>query len=318
MVSPKSALTWDELEAAQTGNLTALTLLIEATPQLLQKREAEEGGSLLTIATIHGRQAAVLLLLSHGAEVDAPDLNGNTPLLLAALRGHVEVLRTLCDAGAVLDRENRFGQTALLEATKQGHIECVKLLSSYGSPRQGQFAENFRVVLRELCLLMDKGVHKELAAWLQHSRSWTPLHHIEQLTRARAVALLRGGASVHAGSPSPLERAREVVGEVGELVVRAAGPWSPESHELYPAAARERAVAVLRLGYLLAWAPQEDQTCKGSALVDAWRGHVLPHVVERGTVGHGSAPVSSPSSSSAACAGVAVRPCVRHVLQWYE
>ncbi|EOD23035.1 hypothetical protein EMIHUDRAFT_195564 [Emiliania huxleyi CCMP1516] len=40
--------------------------------------------------------------------------------------------------------------------------------------------------------------------------------------------------------------------EVGRLILKAA-EWSPQSHELFPEAARKWAVAVMRLGYLIAW-----------------------------------------------------------------
>ena len=120
--------------------------------------------------------------------------------------------------------------------------------------------------------------HAELVAWLRATDSWTPLHHLEQLTPKRARALLRGGADLHAGAPSPLERARAVGGEVSALLLRAAR-WSEGSHELFPAPARAQAVAVLRLGYLLASA---QYPMEAVALVDVWRHIVLPHAITRG------------------------------------
>ena len=39
---------------------------------------------------------------------------------------------------------------------------------------------------------------------------------------------------------------------MGRLILKAA-EWSPQSHELFPEAARKRAVEVMRLGYLIAW-----------------------------------------------------------------
>ena len=51
--------------------------------------------------------------------------------------------------------------------------------------------------------------------------------------------------------PANLQPAAEAV-EVGRLILKAA-EWSPQSHELFPEAARKRAVEVMRLGYLIAW-----------------------------------------------------------------
>ena len=69
--------------------------------------------------------------------------------------------------------------------------------------------------------------------------------------------------------------------EVGRLILKAA-EWSPQSHELFPEAARKRAVEVMRLGYLIAW-DEERFEGEGAApgLVDLWRTHVLPHAVRR-------------------------------------
>ena len=68
---------------------------------------------------------------------------------------------------------------------------------------------------------------------------------------------------------------------VSELIVKAA-EWSPQSHELFPEAARKRAVEVMHLGYLIAW--DEERFAEGVArpeLVDCWRSFVLPKVVGR-------------------------------------
>jgi hypothetical protein len=122
------------------------------------------------------------------------------------------------------------------------------------------------------------------------SRAWTPLHHLEQLTPERARALLRGGAELFArpaaNVPSPLERAGGEDGaaaaagsaEVRELLQRAARPWSPETHELFPARARARAVELLFLGHQLAVQPRFAD--KHRALVDCW-GVVMRYAMTR-------------------------------------
>ena len=87
--------------------------------------------------------------------------------------------------------------------------------------------------------------HADLAAWLVASRGWTPLAHLETLTAARALSLLRSGASLHEGEPTPLQRAAGGEGEAAALIRRAAAPWSPASHSLFPAAARARAALLV-------------------------------------------------------------------------
>ena len=128
-------------------------------------------------------------------------------------------------------------------------------------------------------------VARSAAAWLERSDAldasgrrwsprWSPLHHVEVLSAERTRALLRGGASIHApaGTPpvSPLQRAQQQqpAGEAAQLILRAAQPWSPATHDLFPAAARARAVELCRLGYLLGCS-ERFQT-ESRSLIDAW------------------------------------------------
>ncbi|EOD33864.1 hypothetical protein EMIHUDRAFT_313916 [Emiliania huxleyi CCMP1516] len=81
--------------------------------------------------------------------------------------------------------------------------------------------------------------------------------------------------------PANLQPAAEAV-EVGRLILKAA-EWSPQSHELFPTAARKRAVEVMRLGYLIAWDEERFEGREGAApeLADIWRAFVLPRVAVR-------------------------------------
>ena len=152
----------------------------------------------------------------------------------------------------------------------------AKLLSSYGASRAATpFGTPEEVANGE--------GHADLAAWLVASRGWAPLAHLESLTAARALSLLRSGASLHEGEPTPLRRAAGGEGEAAALIRRAAAPWSPASHSLFPTAVRNRAVEVVRLGYLIAWDEERFDSREGAApeLADIWRGFVLPRVVVR-------------------------------------
>ena len=88
------------------------------------------------------------------------------------------------------------------------------------------------------------------------------------------------------GGPTPLslaqalgEAGKAAAGSAAELVRRAAEPWSPEAHILFPAAARARAVELLRLGFLLSWQPRFWGV--EGALMDAWLDGVIPSAVDR-------------------------------------
>ena len=111
----------------------------------------------------------------------------------------------------------------------------------------------------------DDAVAPECALWLDATRRWSsPLHHYEFVSLERVRALLVGGADVRAGdgeadAPTPLSlasaRLRRDDGagdDRAALIVRAAAPWSPSPHALFPARAKARAVELLRIGWLLA------------------------------------------------------------------
>ena len=92
------------------------------------------------------------------------------------------------------------GATPLAISCMKGHLEIVKLLSSHGASRAATpFGTPEEVATRY--------GYTSIAAWLIASRGWTPLAHLESLTAARALSLLRSGASLHEGGPTPLQRA---------------------------------------------------------------------------------------------------------------
>lgn len=133
--------------------------------------------------------------------------------------------------------------------------------------------------------------------WLQTSSEWsTPLHHVALIGATRARKLLRGGADVHASSgdgPSPLSLANDLhaaghaavgplgdqhVCEVARLVRAAAEPWTPQTHELFPDAARAHACDLLWPLARLANDPRLAGGPPQSAFVHA----VLSHAITRG------------------------------------
>lgn len=55
------------------------------------------------LASENGRAAAVRLLLGAGADANAADADGWTPLAFAARGGHIAIAKDLLDAGAKVD-----------------------------------------------------------------------------------------------------------------------------------------------------------------------------------------------------------------------
>ena len=84
--------------------------------------EAAAGGYIETAA----------LLLDRGADVNAKNERGWTPLHLAVRRGYTETAALLLDRGADVNAQDKDGETPLHWATVLGHTDTAELLRSRG------------------------------------------------------------------------------------------------------------------------------------------------------------------------------------------
>ena len=85
------------------------------------------------MALTSGSVATVLLHLRRGADPDARDAVGWTPLMLAASRGRVDTCHLLFEEGADPELRDASGRTALSIASAAGHVAIVRLLHRDGS-----------------------------------------------------------------------------------------------------------------------------------------------------------------------------------------
>lgn len=249
----------------------------------------------LVTASMNGNLEIVQTLLKAGAEINMAPA-GQTCLYAAAIKGWPDLVAFLSLRGASRTAHMRAGDADLdaeLPELLQRELQDMRLIAASSG---GQLPSYIRP---DMIVGLEQTIH-----WLQISRGWhQPLHHLELLDQSGAPYyaphtrdLLRDGADVHArdlqtpGAPSPLERARELYAlakEHGEelpvsssatLVLLAASPWSPASHELFPKAARERAWLLLQPGSRLAKRVRPDRPV---AFTDVWLAFVMPLAISR-------------------------------------
>ena len=204
---------------------------------------------------------------------------GATPLYAAALTGAYACAELLLAAGANTNAANLDGSTPLLVSCQEGHLLLSILLSSHGASRRrrwcGRRPRSGCTWAEELAL---RHSHTELVRWLRGSSTFSPLHHIEVLTSERTLSLLHSGCSPVAGCISPAKLACQQPDKAAAwLILRAAAPWSPQAHWLWSTTCRDRAVLVVKIGYMLARQyAAEHGYC---AMIDVWLMHVMPHAI---------------------------------------
>lgn len=107
-------------------------------------------------------------LLADGADVNAVDEEGFTPLLFAAADDSVDVVRLLLEAGANVNAANSGGETPLFKATmntSSGALTIAKLLLEHGADPHAPTSDGFSPVL--LVKRYGKPDMKELFAGIE-------------------------------------------------------------------------------------------------------------------------------------------------------
>ena len=101
--------------------------LVNSSPRVRQQRQRS-----FARATMDGNLRRMRLLHFAGVNVNAPGSSG-MPLFLAAGEGKLEVVRYLLDEGADVNARENWGSTPLAEAAYYGHIDVIKELLLRGA-----------------------------------------------------------------------------------------------------------------------------------------------------------------------------------------
>ena len=122
-----TALHW----AAYKDDVAGATALIKAGANVNAANDL--GATPLWLASLNGSAPMVRTLLQAGANPNLALLAGETPIMIASRTGNASVVDQLAAKGANLNARAARGQTALMWAVAQKHPEVVKVLLARGA-----------------------------------------------------------------------------------------------------------------------------------------------------------------------------------------
>ncbi len=91
---------------------------------------------LMTYASAEGDLRTVQAYVSHGVPIESKDYQGSTAAFMAAAGGHTTLLEWLAARGANLNALNAYGDSPLQAAVQNKRLEAAALLKSRGAVQQ--------------------------------------------------------------------------------------------------------------------------------------------------------------------------------------
>jgi len=123
-------------QAAKNGHLAVAKLLVEAGAD--KEAQDNSGRTPLYWAAWNGHWEIAKLLIEAGADKEAKDSCGWTPLYRAAASGHSAVAKVLVEADIDKEVKDNGGRTPLHWAARNDHWEIVKMLVEAGADKEAK------------------------------------------------------------------------------------------------------------------------------------------------------------------------------------
>jgi len=151
--------------------------------------ETSEANIDLISAASQGDVETVKSLLAQGADVEASDIRGVTPLIAAAYGNHLEVARVLIEAGADVNRQDLTQQNAYLITTSEGYLELLELTLEAGTDVHSLDSYNGTGLIRAA----DRGHVEIIAALLKTDINIDHVNRLGWTALLEAIILGDGG-----------------------------------------------------------------------------------------------------------------------------
>jgi len=121
------------LQAVEKQDQGAVEQLLNKNSVLINSRDRTDGHTALHIAVRARAYSWLSYLLGKGADPNAADKNGVTPLMLASQTGQTDAVVALARSGARVDVPNDAGETPLISAVHNRNLAMVRLLLAAGA-----------------------------------------------------------------------------------------------------------------------------------------------------------------------------------------
>ena len=180
-------------EAVLLNDIVLIQGLIDAGADLNARDKL--GETPLHIAVVRGYREIASLLIERGAEINAKDVRGLTPLHAAAWRGYRGAVDLLIDKGADINARDKDAVTPLHTAALAGRKETVALLIEKGADVNAK-NKNDLTPLHAAALAGDEEtvaflISKGADQNIRSKEGLTPLQLASQKNQLAVVELLR-------------------------------------------------------------------------------------------------------------------------------
>lgn len=119
------------IEAARLGRLQNVRNFIQAGANINAREHF--GWTPLIKAAQAGHNQVVHELIQAGANVNSREMHGATPLMYAASEGHLQVVRELIRAGANVNARDNNGMSPLMYAIIEDQLQIIRVLIRWGA-----------------------------------------------------------------------------------------------------------------------------------------------------------------------------------------